>query len=252
MNLSDLLKQASSMLGNTQGSNITSLLQLTGLLSGVLLEQKQDKFYLIGFKQNEDGSDYNQEIKLSKDEYKLLRAMVLIMKPAFAQISVNNPNMKITPYTGGYSTKEIKEFVFNNANQPDKLLGLVINLLDIVDDEIYKKQDGTYVLKMTPVIYYLFVIIVIFVSFISTINPNMTQGNLTFDSLLADIEKVKKGEPINNLGNAGYITFWVVANRFIEQAEKDNMTTLIDVSELENLMQKSGMSPTELLNLIKK
>ncbi len=251
MNLSDLLKQASSMLGNTQGGNITSVLQLTGMLSGVLLEQKQDKFYMIGFKQNEDGSDYNQEVKLSKDEYKLLRAMVLIMKPAFAQMSVNNPNMKITPYTGGYSTKEVKEFVFNNANQPDKLLGLFVNLLDIVDDEIYKKPDGTYVLKMSPVIYYLFVIMVIFVSFISTINPNITQGNLTFDSLLADIEKIKKGEPINNLGNAGYITLWVVANRFIEQAESEDMTELVDISELENLMQTTGMTPGELLNQIK-
>jgi hypothetical protein len=251
MNFSELLKQASSILGNTQGGNITSILQLTSLLSGVLLEQKQDKFYLIGFKQNEDGSDYTKEVKLSKDEYKLLRAMVLIMKPAFIQLSVNNPNIKITPYTGGYSTNEIKDFVFNNANQPDKLFGLVINLLDYIDDEIYKKQDETYVLKMNPVIYYLFVIMVIFVSFISTINPNMTQGYLTFDSLLADIEKVKKGEPINNLGNAGFITIWVVANRFIEQAEKDNMTTLVDVSELENLMQLTGINPTELLKNIK-
>jgi hypothetical protein len=251
MNFSELLKQASSILGNTQVGNITSILQLTSLLSGVLLEQKQDKFYLIGFKQNEDGSDYTKEVKLSKDEYKLLRAMVLIMKPAFIQLSVNNPNIKITPYTGGYSTNEVKDFVFNNANQPDKLFGLVINLLDYIDDEIYKKPDETYVLKMNPVIYYLFVIMVIFISFVSTINPNITQGNLTFDNLLADIEKVKKGEPINNLGNAGFITIWVVANRFIEQAEKDNMTTLEDVSELENLMQSTGINPIELLKNIK-
>jgi len=252
MNLSDVLKQATTLLNNNQNINVNAILQLTNLISGVLIEQKQDKFYFIGFKQNTDGSDYKIEIKLSKDEYKLLRSIVLIMKPAITQIPLNNSNIKITPYNGGYSNSEVKDFIINNSNQPDKLLGFIAYMLDVIDDEIYKNANGEYIIKMNPVIYYFFVFLIIFVSLLSTINPNLSQGYFTFDSLIKDIEKVKKGEPIDNLVNAAYITIWVVANRFIEQAEKDNMTTYIDIGDINNIIQSMNINPNDIINQIKK